>query len=107
MGLHLTLFLIFLALLVVLLDFFGPSESDRLFWKDIHSLRGIFDGISYTLFNVTGFLGIGKGIHDLLCSESDERLIITILKRTAGIIGILLLLSILIYSIRRYLRNKE
>ena len=105
MGLYIATGLAFIASGIVLLSFFGPEPSERPFWKMIHRIRSVFDTAAYTLFNAIAFIGIARGLYELIIIEGSDPAQ-TLLKRAAGILGTVLLGGILVYSIFRYFQKE-
>ena len=100
-GLYVMTGIVIAILIIVLLSFLGPEESEKGFWKTISIIRKMMDDFSYFLFNLFAFLGIGKAISDLVHNMNMDHLSENIM----AIFGIVLLAYILLFSICRFIRD--
>lgn len=106
MALKITVFLIMMALLIAVLSFVGPQDSDKVFWRFIFRSRRIIDMICYAMFNVIAFIAIIKGTYDLIMTPLNDRSLIEVGKRLFGFLSIAVFSYIIFYSMKRFFEKE-
>ena len=107
MDVFVVTFILVFSLTILILSFFIPENTDNKYFKIIMTIRRIMDKICYTFFNIIAFVGLGKGMYDLITSPIDSSNISSYLKRVIGLLGVVMLLYALIYSIKKFISKEK
>jgi len=104
MEAYILLFLLLFSLSILVLSFVLPEDSSNRFCRLVSGIRRKMDILCYGFFNLIALVAILKGIYDLgqgLFKDAG-----TFVMKLLGFLGIAGLLYVLIYSMKRFIRER-